>query len=221
MKIKKIELGVSGVQGCFLGLILFAVSLVMLTTAKTADVFTGNTGYLILFIIAEIAVGILFSLLRNHPRKDTKESGKISGKMFAGFGGMVLLYTVFFLFSDVTIFFSDEVRMIIGVNLVVLFIREIGEYCYTRRLSRELNQTLPTHSRSLIIDLPSCPKTKGEYLDTIIKQAEKNHLTLEILTDEYPAVVKLNNIPHKAEIESWYGFGGLEYSLKFHETTLK
>lgn len=202
-------------QGCFLGMILFAVSLVMLTTAKMADVFTGNTCYLILFIMGEIAVGILFTLLRNRPRKDAKEGGK----MFAGLGGIVLLYTVVLLFSNVTIFFFDEVRMIIGVNMMILIIREIAEYCHTRRLSHELNQTLTTHSRSLIIDLPHCPKTKGEYLDTIIKQAEKNHLTLEIITDDYPAVVKLNNIPHKAEIESWYGFGGLEYSLKFRETT--
>lgn len=207
------------IQGCFTGLILFASFIVTVNLEIDAKDFLPLYPRLTLILAGYLVMGILIIFIHRRPRHRSQKKDEVLSGLFMGVAFIALLNVFMAPAIFASTFIPDIFRLPMIANILVLFLLWLAEYRTTARASKEMNESLSHFGRSFLEDLPECPKTVDDFLAAIAKYCSRNHIELEIITAERPAIVKMDGVYHKVSLVRWYTYGGLTYSLKFEELT--
>ena len=117
-------------------------------------------------------------------------------------------------------FLPDYLRYMILADAAVLFGRWIINYIYMKHVADQLNHRAEG-GRTLVIDLNEKPRTKEEFFAVLEEYCVKNRLDLEYVERDIPAFVKLDGIPHKVDLNSYYTYGGAVYTMDISKAGMK
>lgn len=84
-------------------------------------------------------------------------------------------------------------------------------YFYMKHVANQLNMV--RGGRTLVIDLDEKPGTKEEFFSVLEEYCIRNHMVLEYVKRDIPAVVKLDGILHKIDLNNYYTYGGAVYTM--------
>lgn len=192
------------VSGANLGVILFAGGLLGLWALSGRDGMEVITSRLGLVFFLYLLAGCFMRLVKSLPELD-----------FTWLRGITVVYwfDIFLLFLMVlAAFLPDYLRYMILADAAVLFVRWIINYIYMKHVADQLNHRTGG-GRTLVIDLSEKPGTKEEFFGILEEYCIKNRLSLEYVERDIPALVKLDGIPHKVDLNSYYTYGGAVYTM--------
>lgn len=191
------------ISGADLGMILFVGALMGLW------LFSGRQGLEIvmdrlgLFFLIYLATGCLLQLLKQLPEMDLS--------WLRGMAFMYWYYILSFILLLLAGLLPDYLRCMILSDAMVLFGRWVFNYLYAKRTANQLNKA--KGGRNLVIDLNDKPGTKEEFFSILENYCIKNHLSLEYIKRDIPAVVKLDGVLHEVDLRYFYTYGGALYTM--------
>ena len=194
------EILLSGVD---LGTILFAGALMglwLLCGRQSLDILMDRLG---LTFLIYLGAGCLLQLFKRLPEMDLS--------WLRGMAFMYWYYIFLFILLILAGFLPDYLRYMILSDAVVLFGRWALNYLYAKRTANQLNMAKGGHT--LVIDLNDRPGTKEEFFSVLEDYCIKNHLCLEYIERNIPAVVKLDGVLHEVKLRSFYTYGGAVYTM--------
>lgn len=190
-------------QGCNLGIIL-------LTSSMFLFCITGNRKGLELlipnflpFLLCYMAAGSLIQALRHLPETNFR--------WLRGITAMYFLFLFSILIFNADLFIPAHIYHMLLINLCVLIGLWAVDYRYLTRIANELN--LSSRSKCLIVDLKEKPKSQEEFFQILEQYCSKNHLSLSYMKREIPAIVELDGVRHRIELNYYYSFGGPIYTM--------
>ncbi len=201
-------------HGAVLGMILFITTTVALATSFTLQEIEPFVSYLPGVLVFYLVFGILLTAFHSRPRHRKKRAGWV----LAGISGiMVFFLLMWFIVFAVVRTVPYLIRATVVINLLVIAVVWVIEYLCMANASKEMNANTKSMGRSLIEMLDEYPKGEDAFIEAIAKYCGKNHIELEVITAEKPAVVKMDGVYHKVSVTSWYSYTGPVYGLKFEE----
>lgn len=214
LKSDDFELKENAAHGAVLGMILFITTTVSLASSFTLQEIEPFVSYLPGVLVFYLIFGILLTAFHNRPRHGKKKAGWV----LAGISGiMVFFLLMWFIVFAVVRTVPYLIRATVVINLLVIAVVWGIEYLCMANASKEMNANTKCMGRSLIEVLDEYPKGEDAFIEAITKYCGKNHIELEVITAEKPAVVKMDGVYHKVSVTSWYGYTGPVYGLKFEE----
>lgn len=201
-------------SGCFLGLVLLSSALLAFSLEKNTRMIISLLPWFPAILAGYLAVGILVMWLYTKPKRATTKIGQyVRGITFVNIGWLIL-----WLVPLIAMFVLPEaLRVALGVNIIVLFVLWALDFSSLVRTAKELNGHKWQRKRVLLADLDHCPKDREEFFAEIEKYCIKNHLSLEYVEKNNPAIIKLDGMAHMVKVEYSNSRVGPMYSLKFEE----
>lgn len=190
-------------SGADLGMILFVGALMGLW------LFSGRQGLEIvmdrlgLFFLIYLAAGFLLQFFKRLPEMEIS--------WLRGIAFMYWYYILEFILLLLAGLLPDYLRCMILSDAMVLFGRWAFNYLYAKRTANLLNKAKRGHN--LVIDLNDKPGTKEEFFSVLENYCIKNHLSLEYIKRDIPAVVKLDGVLHEVDLRYFYTYGGAMYTM--------
>jgi hypothetical protein len=201
-----------GLKGFFLGLILFASTLIYQLVIQNVKNLQVVGAYLIPIIAGYCVIGILLRWLLHLSTLRTQQ--------FHLFSGPAAIYWIWMLGIVIMVCASlipSVIREIVLVNTAALLLLWLADYLYLKNIAKELNSGLGYFSRVLIEDLQTYPHTEDKFMEEIQNYCKKNNLTLEIMEYGMPAKIKMNNMQYQVQLGQYYTLVGTSvYTLEFH-----
>lgn len=200
--------------GSFLGLILLVSAYLGFSIENNQDAVVELLPWFGLVLAGYLLTGIFIIWVYTRPkRRKWRVSEYVRG--VAGFYWTDMLIIAVFLGVQVVV--PERYHFALVMNAVVLVAAWILNYTATVKLSKELNKHIWQKERVLLWDLDECPKNREAFFIQIENYAERNHMSLNYLEKNNPAIVELDQKPYLVTVEqSYHRFGPL-YSLKFKE----
>lgn len=199
-------------KGLFLGLILFASTLIYQLVIQNVKNLQVIGAYLIPFIVGYGVIGILLRWLLHLSTVKTQQ--------FHLFSGPAAIYWIWMIGIVVILcayLIPTAVREIVLVNAAALFLTWLIDYLYLKNIAKELNSGLGYFSRVLIEDLQAHPRTEDKFMEEIQSYCKKNNISLDIIEYGMPAKIKMNNKLYQVRLGQYYTLiGTLVYTLEFH-----
>ncbi len=218
LKSDDFELKEIAAHGAVLGMILFITTTVVLAASFTLQEIEPFISYLPGVLAFYLVFGILLTAFHNRPRGRKKKAGWV----LAGISGiMVFFLLMWFIVFALVRTVPYLIRATVVINLLVIAVVWVIEYLCMANASKEMNENTKCMERSLIEMLDEYPKGEDAFIEAIAKYCGKNHIELEVITAEKPAVVKMDGVYHKVSVTSWYGYAGPVYGLKFEEMDIR
>lgn len=200
------------VSGANLGVILFAGGLLGLWALSGREEMEFITSRLGVVFFLYLLAGCFFRLVKSLPELD-----------YTWLRGITVVYwfdILLFLLMIAAAFLPDYLRYMILADAAVLFVRWIINYVYMKHVADQLNHRAGG-GRTLVIDLNEKPGTKEEFFGILEEYCVKNRLDLEYVERDIPALVKLDGIPHKVDLNSYFTYGGAVYTMDISKAGTK
>ena len=194
-------------SGCFLGTVLFTVSVFTACACRNPKAFElWRQG--IAFGIC-ILVGIVCICLYN---------SRIQNTMFKGISLLYLIGALMPVFGLAFAFLDGTVKKQVLNGLVFLIVLWVIDYVRICRGSKAMNRENMFQNRVLLLDADKEIKTAGELLLFVQDYARKNELEFSVEKDGMPLIVKLGEKRYLVEADADYAaFGTLEYWVRLTE----
>lgn len=196
------------VYGCFFGLILFASAAVCLSFQRNAASVVEILPFIPVALVVYLLVGYLLIWLHDRP-----ESGKAS-MWFKGSAAVYWTWILTGAIGMVAFLLPKIVRNMILVNVAVIIICWILDYCSIIKIAKELNGGV-VKGRYLVVDIEACPRNVEAFCKEIEDYCSKNRLHLEFITRGKPAEISMDGERYQVELDSFYSQFGPMYALKF------
>ena len=206
-------------SGCVMGMILFISSVMVLGTSVPLEEIQLFISFLPAALILYLVLGIALNTFHHRNRKKKKKRYMF----FTRVAEFPLFSFVFFIVLLIILrTVSYSIRLTVTVNIVTVVVIWFCEYIKTVKAAKEMNENSACigapSGRSLVEPLEERPENTEQFLAAITEYCRKNHIELEIITAERPAVVTLDGVYHLVSLVSlgWW-FSGMVYCLKFEE----
>lgn len=205
------------VKGFFIGLILFASTLIDLLINKDMKHLQIVGTFLIPILLGYCLLGtfIRWMMYRSTLRKKGSHL----------FSGPAIVYWIMMLsaiFTAGAYGIPQVIRYIVVSNVATLLLAWILDCLYLKNIAKELNSGLEYYSRTLVEDLPARPQTEDMFMEEIDNYCKKNHLSLEIMEYGIPAKIKMNNTLYMVNLGEYYDvIGSIVCTLEFHNVVSK
>lgn len=216
MNTTRFEIKENIAPGCVMGMILFISSVLVLSTSIPLSEIQSFVSFLPAALILYLILGIILTAFHHRTRRKKTDNSML----FFSISGLSLLSFIFFMALLIILrTVSYPIRLTVTVNILTIAAIWSYEYQKTVKIAREMNG-ITGHignpaSRSLVEPLDEYPENTEQFLAAITEYCRKNHLELEIITAEKPAIVKLNGIYHLVSLTYLYGLS--IPCLKFEE----
>ena len=195
-------------QGINLGIILFTAALIGLKAGGYGESLIGFVDRIFVILPVYMAVGIAIQFFRFLPEFD-----------FVPLRGNTLItifWMVFTVFLFINNLLSEAASLIVVTDGIVLFLLWLIQYSYLTFVARELNQGR-RRRRTLVVDLEGCPKTREEFFSVLEAYCRKNHIELEYVERDKPAIVLMDGVRCRVSISYYYTPGGAVYTMDISE----
>ena len=195
--------------GCLFGFILFASSAIYISIfadKKEAGVFLP---YIPVALVGYLLAGNLLVWLYTRRGK---------GSAGVWFKGSAAIYTIGIIASAVAIAGSvlpQVLRYMLLVNLVIIILCWLLDYCFLVKVAKELNRG--KNCRSLVVDIQECPRSVDAFCREIEDYCRKNGRRLEFLKRGKVAEIRMDGERYSVEVDSFYSMFGPMYALKFRQ----
>lgn len=198
--------------GSFLGLILLVSSYLSFSIENNKEAVLELLPWFGMVLVGYLLMGVLIVWIYTRPKRRKWRASEYA-KGVSGFYWTDILVVVIFLGAERIV--PEKYHFALVVNAVVLAAAWVLNYTAAVKLSKELNKHIWQKDHVLLWDLDECPKNREEFFIQIEKYAEKNHMSLNYLEKNNPAIIELDQQPYLVTVEqSYHKFGPL-YSLKF------
>lgn len=198
------------IYGCLFGLILFASSVIYVSVLRNAETVKALLPYVPAALVGYLAVGNLLIWLYTRPYR---------GNMGRWFNGSAAVYTIGLLVSAVAFvafWIPEIIRYMILINVVIVLICWILDYCFFMKVANELNGGTKK-LRCLVVDLQECPRSVEAFCREIEDYCRKNGRRLEFIKREKNAEIRMDGELYTVELDSFYSVFGPMYALKFRQ----
>lgn len=198
--------------GSFLGLLLLVSAYLGFSIENNQDAVVELLPWFGLVLAGYLLTGIVILWVYTRPKRRKWRVSEYA-RGVAGFYWTDMLIIAVFLGVQMVV--PERYHFALVMNAVVLVVAWILNYTATVKLSKELNKHIWQKEHVLLWDLDECPKNREAFFIQIEKYAERNHMSLNYLEKNNPAIVELDQRPYLVTVEqSYHRFGPL-YSLKF------
>lgn len=200
------------VSGTNLGVILFAGGLLGLWALSGGEEMEFITSRLGLVFFLYLLAGCFLRLVKSLPELD-----------YTWLRGITVVYwfdILLLLLMLLAAFLPYYLRYMILADGVLLFGKWAISYIYMKHVADQLNHRAEG-GRTLVIDLNEKPGTKEEFFAVLEDYCVKNRLDMEYIERDIPALVKLDGIPHKVDLNSYYTYGGAIYTMDISKAGTK
>lgn len=204
-EVRKEELGEFLSSGLNLGIILFAGAVIGVWASEGQMHIDYLFQNFIFILIICVLAGYVLELLRSIP--------EIGLHWFRGTAIINWFSIGLFIFLVFHSLLSSSIRYMLIGDMAVLGIMWVGNYVTVNKIAKQLNKGGKGYA--LVVDLNEKPRTKEEFYEAIEAYCKKNHIVLEYVERDMPAIVKLNGQLNKVELNYYYTFGGPIYTLDF------
>lgn len=190
--------------GCFLGVMLFVVS--VLTAGACRHMEALALWRAVITLVICVLAGVVCICLYN---------SRIQNTMFKGISIVYLFGTLVPVLILAFAFLDDTVRKQVLNGLAFLIVLWVIDYVRICRGSKAMNRENMFQNRVLLLDADKEIKTAGELLLFVQDYARKNELEFSVEKDDMPLIVKLGEKSYLVELDADYAaFGVLEYWVR-------
>lgn len=195
-------------RGSFLGLALLSSSILVLSFQRQPEVVNQMLPWFPVILLGYLAVGMALYWFHGRPVRRHE-----------GLRGMGFFYWIIIGVLPVSIlakWVPEALRIALLTNLLLALGLWAVDYIHLWRVAKELNHGVVGKPFTLVEDLDEKPKGTEEFLMQIARYCEKNHISLEFVTRQKPALVRMDGVLYRVELRFYYTRYGMPvYTLEF------